>query len=104
MDRLSTLGFIFSLGSAIVAWSCKKQSTVTLSNIKAEYKGATIATYEPIWLRRMLQDLWVEAPTPILIYCDNIISMLLAMHPMFHDCMKHKEVHYHFARETGPEW
>ena len=36
-DRRSTSGFMFSIESAGVAWSSKKQSIVVLSSIEAEY-------------------------------------------------------------------
>ena len=98
-DRRSTSGYMFSLGSAAVAWSSKKQPTVALSSTEAEYRGATIATCEAIWLQRLLQDLRIEVLTPILVYYDNISSMQLAKNPIFHACTKHIEVHYHFVRE-----
>ncbi len=37
--------------------------------------------------------------TPVVIYCDNIISILLANNPVYHAKTKHIEVHYHFIRE-----
>ena len=36
-DHRSTSGYAFSLGSAAIAWSSKKQPTVALSSTKAEY-------------------------------------------------------------------
>jgi hypothetical protein len=36
---------------------------------------------------------------PIVIYCDNIISILLANNPIYHVRTKHIEVHYHFIWE-----
>jgi hypothetical protein len=36
---------------------------------------------------------------PIVIYCDNINSILLANNPVYHARTKHIEVHYHFIRE-----
>ena len=98
-DRRSTSGFMFSLGIAVVVWSNKKQPTMALSSTKVEYRGTTVATYEAIWLRRLLQDLRIEVPTLISIYCDNINSMQLAKNPLFHSRTKHNEVHYHFVRE-----
>jgi len=49
-DRKSTNGFMFSFGSGDVSWSNKKQPTVALSSIEAEYKGATIVACEVVWL------------------------------------------------------
>ncbi len=34
----------------------------------------------------------------IVIYCDNIISILLANNPVYHVRTKHIEVHYHFIK------
>ncbi len=36
---------------------------------------------------------------PVVIYCDNINSILLANNPIYHAKTKHIEVHYHFIRE-----
>ena len=47
-DRRSTSGYAFSLGSAAIAWSSKKQPTIALSSTEAEYRGATVGTCEAI--------------------------------------------------------
>jgi hypothetical protein len=36
---------------------------------------------------------------PVVIYCDDISSILLANNPIYHARTKHIEVHYHFIRE-----
>jgi hypothetical protein len=36
---------------------------------------------------------------PVVIYCDNINSILLANNPVYHARTKHIEVHYHFIKE-----
>ena len=77
-------GYMFSLGSAANARSNKKQPTVALSSTEAEYRAATVATCEAIWLQRLPRDLRIEVPTPIPIYCDNMSSMQLAKNPVFH--------------------
>jgi hypothetical protein len=38
---------------------------------------------------------------PVIIYCDNISSILLANNPIYHVRTKHIEVHYHFIREKN---
>ncbi len=35
----------------------------------------------------------------VVIYCDNISSILLTNNPVYHVRTKHIEVHYHFIRE-----
>ncbi|KAG6407721.1 hypothetical protein SASPL_130718 [Salvia splendens] len=45
-DRKSTSGYLFSLGTNIVSLSSKKQKTVALSSVEAEYIAASDATCE----------------------------------------------------------
>jgi hypothetical protein len=98
-DRRSTSGFLFSFGNGAISWSIKKQPTVALSSTEAEYKGTTIATCEAVWLQKLLLDLGLLLDAPIVIYCDNISSILLANNLVYHARTKHIEVHYHFIRE-----
>jgi len=97
-NRRSISGFMFSFGNGVVSWSSKKQLTVALSNTKAQYKGATIVACEIVWLQKLLSDLEHSMDVPIVIYCDNISSILLANNPVYHAKIKHIEVHYHFIR------
>ena len=98
-DRRSTSGFVFSLGNGAISGSNKKQPTVALSSIEAEYKGATVAACEAVWLKRILKDLGIPIKDPTSLYYDNMSSIYLARNPMFHARTKHIEVHYHFIRE-----
>ena len=56
-DCWSTSGFMFSLGSASIKWSSKKQPTIALSSIEAEYRGAVVVACEVAWLQMLLHDL-----------------------------------------------
>lgn len=55
-DRKSTSAYVFTLGSGVISWSSKKQSTVALSSTEAEYAFVTSAVCQAIWLRRLLAD------------------------------------------------
>ncbi|MCO5571475.1 hypothetical protein L7F22_025215 [Adiantum nelumboides] len=90
---------MFSFGSDVVTWSSKKEPTVALSSTKAEYKGALVAACEVEWLELLLLDLEIQGQDSTVMYCDNLNSMQLARNPVFHACMEHIEVHYHFIRE-----
>jgi hypothetical protein len=43
---------MFSFGNGVINWSSKKQPTIALSG--TEYKGATIATCEVVWLQKTI--------------------------------------------------
>ena len=74
-DRRSTSGYIFSIGSAAVSWSSKKQPIVALSSIEAEYRGAKVAACEIGWLRKLLSNLGHDVQEPVTLYCDNMSSI-----------------------------
>ena len=90
---------MFSLGSAAISWSSKKQPTVALSSTEAEYRGAAMAACEVAWLRKLLADMGQSIHAAVVIHCDNISSIMLANNPVYHARTKHIEVHYHFVRE-----
>jgi hypothetical protein len=90
---------MFSFGSGVVSWSNKKQPTFALSSTEAEYRGAAIAGCEVVWLQKLLSYLGQSVDALVVIYCDNISSILLANNPIYHARTKHIEVHYHFIKK-----
>ena len=70
-DRKSTSRFSFSVGSAMVSWSRRKQGSVALSTAEAEYISASDASREAIWLRKLLFDLFDSNLESVVIHCDN---------------------------------
>eukprot|EP00253_Pinus_taeda_P009468 PITA_09468 len=98
-DRKSTVGYVFSLGSGAVTWTSKKQQVVALSSTEAEYRGAVKASYEAVWLRRMLADMHASQTGPTSLFCDNQGVLKLAKNPVFHERTKHVETHCHYIRQ-----
>jgi len=80
-DRRLTSGFMFSFGSGDVSWSSKKQPTIALSSTEAKYRGVAIAAFEVVWLQKLLSDFGESVDAPVVIYCDNISSILLVNKP-----------------------
>jgi hypothetical protein len=98
-DRRSTSGFMFSFESGAISWSSKKQPTVALSSTEVKYRGVVIVACEVVWLQKLLSNLGLLMDVHVVIYCDNISSILLANNPVYHARTKHIKVHYHFIRE-----
>ena len=56
-SRRSVIGYCISLGSGVVSWVSEKQPTIAFYSTEAEYKSACFASYEAVWLRRILGDM-----------------------------------------------
>jgi hypothetical protein len=67
--------------------------------MEAKYKGATIVACEVVWLQKLLSDLGQSMDALVVIYYDNISSILLVNNLVYHVKTKHIEVHYHFIKE-----
>lgn len=98
IDRRFTTGFVLFLGPNPVSWVAKKQTTVSWSSTKAEYRALAATTVELLWVSQLLNELFVSVNTPTL-YCDNQFALPLARNPVFHGRTKHIEVDLHFVRE-----
>jgi hypothetical protein len=103
--RRSTSGYVFSIGSAAISWSSKRQPTVSLSSCEAEYIGQTNATKEAMWLQGFLKQLnpTYEGLGATIIYGDNQGAIALAKNPQFHARTKHIDIQHHFVREKVAE-
>jgi hypothetical protein len=77
----------------------RNNQQVALLNTKVEYKGAIIVACELVWLQKLLSDLGQSMDAPVVIYYDNINSILLVNNLVYHVRTKHIEVQYHFIRE-----
>jgi hypothetical protein len=99
VDRKSTSGCCFTLGSTMVSWCSRKQSSVALSTTEAEYIALSVAVREAVWLHKLLTDLFDHEMDPTTIHCDNQSCVKLSENPVFHDKSKHIEIKYHYIRD-----
>jgi len=59
IDIKSTSKYSLSLGSGPIYRSSKKQATIFLSSVEAEYKGVVNITIQALWLLHFLTELGV---------------------------------------------
>ena len=99
IERKSTSGCCFSLGSGMVSWLSRKQSLVALSSIEAGYIASSVGAREAVWIRKLLANLFKRPLKPTVIHCDNQSCIKLSANPVFHNRSKHIEIPYHYIRD-----
>eukprot|EP00253_Pinus_taeda_P007826 PITA_07826 len=102
-DCKSTSGAAFYLGGCLVSWLRKKQTSISLSTVEAEYVAATAYCTQVLWMKQTLQDLQVQFSEPIPIFCDNTSAINISKNPVMHSKTKHIPIKYHFVREQVAE-
>jgi transposase InsO family protein len=98
-DRRSVTGYVFKLAGGAISWQSKKQKTVALSTVEAEYMATTHACKEAIWWRSYLTALGHDMSGPTVLRSDSQGSIALAKNPDHHARTKHIDVQYHFIRQ-----
>nr|CCA16050.1 gagpol polyprotein putative [Albugo laibachii Nc14] len=70
-DRKSVSGCVVMIDGAVVLWSCKKQTGVSLSTMEAEFIAASQAGRELLGLRPLFQELGIKIAEPMKMKMDN---------------------------------
>lgn len=99
VDRRSISGYSAFFANGPISWSSRKQPTVALSTMEAEFMALARATCEAIWLRELGSELGLPATSPTSIKVDNQAAMMFAESVVFHARSKHIDIRYHFVRE-----
>ena len=94
-DRKSTYRGIFSIGSTAFSWYSRKQRSMALISVEAEYMAVILAAYEAIWMRKILVGLFGSHLDPTVTYCDFQSCIKLSVNPVFHDGSTQIDIWYH---------
>nr|GFB39533.1 uncharacterized mitochondrial protein AtMg00810-like [Tanacetum cinerariifolium] len=92
-------GYGVFLGSSLISWQSKKQTVVSRSSTKAEYRALADSTCKVTWIQCLLKEFKVNVPTPIPMMCDNASSIAFASNPVHQARSKHIEINFHFVRD-----
>ncbi|MBW0500218.1 hypothetical protein O181_039933 [Austropuccinia psidii MF-1] len=101
--RQSITGFVITFNGCLVAWKTRKQQTVSLSTVEAEYKALTDLTTKLFWLRKFIEELLLGLINfPIDVFGDNkaCINTANSDSNSNNRRMKHVEIQLHFIREV----
>jgi hypothetical protein len=81
-----------------VSWDSKKQNSVALSIVEAEYIAAGYCCAQLLLMRQTLRDYGYRlSKVPLL--CDNESAIRIADNPVEHSRTMHIAIRYHFLRD-----
>jgi hypothetical protein len=91
--------YVFNVAGGSVSWDSKKQPTVALSTVEAEYMAASNATKEAIWLHVLLEDLGFPQTQATTIHDDSKGCIALSRGTVLHSRTEHIMI-YQLPREA----
>lgn len=100
-DRKSCSGNVLMLSGGPISWKSKKQCSVALSTMEAEYAALSEVSREIVYIKRLMIHMGFEmyVKSPINVFCDNQSAIELSKDAVLHKRSKHIDISYHFTRE-----
>ncbi|WVZ70948.1 LOW QUALITY PROTEIN: hypothetical protein U9M48_019577 [Paspalum notatum var. saurae] len=99
IDHKSTSSTCQFLGTSLVSWSSRKQSSVATSTCEAEYVAAASCFSQILWMLATLRDYGLTYER-IPILCDSSSAIIVTKNPVLHSRTRHIDVRYHFLRDN----
>jgi hypothetical protein len=91
IDRKRKSGTCQFLGRSLVSWASKKQNSVALSTVEAEYIAAGHCCAQLVWMRQALWDYHYKL-SKVLLLCDNESAIRMVDNPVEHNRTKHIDI------------
>jgi len=85
-----------------VSWFSKKQNSVSLSIVEAEYIAAGSSCSQLVWMKQMLEEYDVKQGV-LTLYCDNLSAINISKNHIQHSRTKHIDIRHHFIRDLVEE-
>ncbi|CAM8934243.1 unnamed protein product [Rhodiola kirilowii] len=97
-NHKSTSGMAQFLGPCLISWGSKKQSSIALSIVEAEYIVAAACCAQLLWIKQQLSNYGVSVNCASIL-CDNTSAINIWKNRVQFSRTKHIEIRYHFLRD-----
>ena len=98
--RQSTKGNIFLVAGSPISWECKRQDTVALFTVEAEFMAFLKATTQALWMSKYFHEVGLPVNKPLTICADNSRSIANSTTEKNHQCTKHIDIWHHCKGTT----
>ena len=97
--RISVSGYILYFGSVAAAWRSRGQKSVCLSSSEAEYVALSECVKDVRFVMKIMRELGVEPPTPVVVRIDNVGAMFMAENNTTSQRTRHIDIRYKWVAE-----
>jgi hypothetical protein len=87
------------MSGGAVSWSSKRQATVALSTVEAEYVAMSRCAQQMVWMHHWLDEVEIKHSLPGVIKGDNRGAIALTKNTKNHGKVKHIDMRHHYIRE-----
>ena len=100
-DRKSFSGLMVLLANCAIIWSCRKQTSVCMSTVAAEYTAMSSAVPEVLWVTNLTTEMGFShlAPKPAILRVDNNGAICVAQNQSTSKRSKSIDVKHHYLRD-----
>ena len=94
-DQTSISRYTFIVASGAFSWSSKKQQSVMMSTMEAEYTTTHSGSLNALWVWQFFKQIGLHFENPLTLYCDNQGAITTAKAKQTHQCLKHIDIKHH---------
>jgi hypothetical protein len=95
-DQKSISGYIFQMVNSLISWQLKKQPTVELSSMEAEYMAKSLAMRQIIWLWTLTAELGIPYSGSTMLNINNQGAINYSNNVINHSHTEHINIQHHF--------
>src|SRR6266540_1654107 len=87
------------MAGGAVTWSSRRQATIALSTVEAEYVAMSRCAQQMVWMQMWLDEVEIVHAMPGVVKGDSQGAIALAKTTKDHGKVKHIDIHHHYLRE-----
>ncbi|GKC07002.1 retrovirus-related pol polyprotein from transposon TNT 1-94 [Tanacetum coccineum] len=96
--RMEAIRIFLAFATFMNFISAKKQQSVAMSSVEAEYVAVAECCASILWIKSQLSDYNIYYKM-VPIFCDNTNAIAISNNPVLHSRTKHFDIRYHFIRD-----
>ena len=98
MTEKVLVGGVFTWEKSLVSLHSKKQNSISLSTVEAEYIVVGSFCRQLLWMKQVLADYRIVLES-FFVFCNNTSAINISKNLVQHSRTKHIDIHHHFIRD-----